>query len=101
MFGYRREERKTWLTLKYVDGRFNKDWEDPVGNNYFVTYVADYAPYEAGEKKNQSTQTEHPPSRFWFETRDKDNVVIADLSMLESAVEHAIPIGGGNLVVPH
>lgn len=24
-----REERKKWLTLKYVDGRFTKDWEPP------------------------------------------------------------------------
>mmetsp|Transcript_19 Transcript_19/g.23 ORF Transcript_19/g.23 Transcript_19/m.23 type:complete len:359 (+) Transcript_19:851-1927(+) len=26
------EERKKWLTLKYVDGRFTKDWEPPVNN---------------------------------------------------------------------
>ena len=65
------------------------DWLDPVGSHQFVTYVEDRN--EPGRGVDQ----------VWFEVMDKDNNVIAVMSMTDPANENTEPIMGGNLVVPH
>jgi hypothetical protein len=62
---------------------------EPEGNHKFTAYVEDHDELGVGI------------DRFWLETRDKDSVVIPDLSMPEPAVSEALVLNGGNLVVPH
>ena len=62
---------------------------EPVGNHQFVTYVEDHGEPGAGV------------DRFWLQVFDKDDDLIADLSMDETAVSNAETIVGGNIVVPH
>jgi len=62
---------------------------EPVGNHEFVTYVEDLDEPGAGM------------DRFWLQVFDRDGLLIGNLSMDETAVDNAIVIAGGNIVVPH
>ena len=62
---------------------------DPVGNHEFTAYMEDHNDPGNGI------------DRIWLETRDKDGMVILDLSIMEPAVSEALGINGGNIVVPH
>ena len=64
-------------------------WPEPEGNHEFRVYVED---------------NDNPGSgvdRFWLQVLDKDDNVIAAMSMDTTAVDNAVDIGGGNIVVPH
>jgi len=39
--------------------------------------------------------------RFWIETRDKSDDTIDDLSLGDPAIETAVEINNGNIVVPN
>lgn len=62
---------------------------EPQGNHEFTAYVEDH------------DQPGNGIDRFWLVTRDKDGVLIPDLSVTEPAVGEALEIMGGNIVVPH
>ena len=62
---------------------------EPVGNHEFTAYVEDRNEPGIGI------------DRIWLESRDKDGVVLPDLSIAEPAVDEALQLGGGNIVVPH
>jgi hypothetical protein len=64
-------------------------WPEPEGNHEFRIYVED---------------NDNPGSgvdRFWLQVLDKDDNVIAAMSMDTTAVDKAVEIGGGSIVVPH
>jgi hypothetical protein len=62
---------------------------EPEGNHEFIIYVEDWNEPGSGI------------DRVWLEVHDKDGIVIDKMSMPRSAGEHTVPIGGGNIVVPH
>jgi hypothetical protein len=62
---------------------------EPEGNHEFIIYVEDWNEPGAGT------------DQVWVEVHDKDGNVIAAMSMPRPAEGNAVPIGGGNLVVPH
>ncbi len=62
---------------------------EPEGNYEFVTYVEDHGEPGTGV------------DRFWLQVFDKDDDLVAELSMNETAVSNAETIVGGNIVVPH
>jgi hypothetical protein len=64
-------------------------WVDSIGNHTFTAYVEDRD--EPGKGAD----------RFWIEVRDKSNLVMSGLSIEPQAVDNAVTIDGGNIVVPH
>ena len=62
---------------------------EPEGNHDFIVYVEDWN--EPGDGID----------RFWIEMRDKQDNVIPVASMMRDAVDHTVPLAGGNVVVPH
>jgi len=62
---------------------------ETVGNYEFTVYVEDYGQSGAGS------------DRVWIEVRDKDDDVVADLSMDETAPANAVTLEGGGITVPH
>jgi hypothetical protein len=67
----------------------DKDWEEAEGNHEFLVYVEDHG--EPGKDVD----------RFWIEVYDKDDNVIAVMSMGRPATDYTETLGGGNIVVPH
>ena len=39
--------------------------------------------------------------RFWIEVKDNGRRIVPAMSMARKAADHAVELGGGNLVVPH
>jgi VCBS repeat-containing protein len=78
-----------WASFSGKATYMEPGWVDAVGNYEFTTYVEDL-----GEPGADS-------DRFWLEVRDKDRVVVPDLSMADPADAEATIIDGGNIVVPH
>ncbi len=78
-----------WASFSGKSTYLDPTMPDPEGNHDFVVYVEDRN--EPGDGVD----------RFWIEMHDKDNAVIPALSMDRGAADHAVPIEGGNLVVPH
>jgi PKD repeat protein len=64
-------------------------WLEAEGNHEFLVYVEDHG--EPGKEVD----------RFWIEVYDKDDNVIAVMSMDRDAPDNAETLGGGNIVVPH
>jgi PKD repeat protein len=64
-------------------------WPDPIGNHSFIFYVED------------RNELGNGIDRAWIEVRDKDGVVIPVSSMPRPGSANAVPISGGNIVVPH
>jgi len=64
-------------------------WAEPEGNYEFSVYVEDRN--EAGTGVD----------RFWIKVWDGDRIPVLSLSLSELAAVHAVPISGGNIVVPH
>ena len=62
---------------------------EPEGNHTFIVYVED--------RDEPGTGVD----RFWIEVHDKAGEVIAESSLPRDAVDHAIELGGGNIVAPH
>jgi VCBS repeat-containing protein len=62
---------------------------EPIGNHSFLAYVEDHDEPGNGIDK------------FWLESRDKDGLVISDLSMARPGSENRVDIQKGNIVVPH
>ncbi|HSM44208.1 MAG TPA: putative Ig domain-containing protein, partial [Acidimicrobiia bacterium] len=60
-------------------------WTEPVGNHLFVVYAEDVL----GDD-----------DRFWLQVADKDGEPVV-LSMNSPAVDEAVGLAGGNIVVPH
>lgn len=63
-------------------------WPEPVGNYRFTVYVEDHGEPGSGA------------DRFWIMITDKDGNV-AWLSLPREAIDNALIIDGGNIVVPH
>jgi len=59
------------------------------GNHGFTVYVEDRDEPGSGV------------DRFWIETRNKVGGAIPAMSLAEPAPDHAVAIGGGNIVAPH
>lgn len=39
--------------------------------------------------------------RLWLEVRDRDGVIVDEISLEDPATVNAVDISGGNIVVPH
>jgi hypothetical protein len=63
-------------------------WPEPVGNHTFLVYVEDHGQPGAGADK------------FWIEVQDRSGDPTS-LSMGRQAVENAVLLEGGNIVVPN
>jgi hypothetical protein len=66
--------------------------ENEKGNYRFTAYVEDH-----GESGSDPVT----PDRFWIEIRDKDGVVVTELSIPSPGSENALDLVGGNIQVPH
>ena len=64
-------------------------WLEPVGNYEFIVYVEDQN--EPGDGID----------RVWTQIKDKDGLVVENMSIPAPAQDNAIDIQGGNIVVPH
>jgi hypothetical protein len=78
----------TWASFSGKVTYIEPGWPEPIGNHTFLVYVEDHGEPGAGF------------DRFWIEVLDKDGNITA-LSMLRDAVDNAVVLGGGNIVVPH
>jgi hypothetical protein len=78
-----------WASFSGKATYLEPGWIEPIGNHEFVVYVEDL-----GEPGNAE-------DGFWIEVHDKDGVVIPGLSLDRDAVDNLVPLGGGNIVVPH
>jgi hypothetical protein len=78
-----------WASFSGKSTYLEPDWEDAQGNYSFTVYVEDH------DEPGTGTDV------IWIETRDKDGLVIPAMSRPEPAAANAIPINGGNIVVPH
>ena len=63
-------------------------WPEPVGNHTFLVYVEDHGQPGAGA------------DAFWIEVQDRSGDPTG-LSMDRQAVDNAVLLEGGNIVVPH
>jgi hypothetical protein len=77
-----------WATFLGKATYLEPGMDEAVGNHAFTVYVEDRGEPGAGT------------DRFWLEVRDKDGVLV-DLSFDRPAGDHAVVLGGGNIVVPH
>jgi hypothetical protein len=77
-----------WASFSGKATYLEPGWPEPVGNHRFVAYVEDRGEPGAGA------------DAFWIEVQDKDGNIIA-LSMDREAVDKAVVLEGGNIVVPH
>jgi hypothetical protein len=78
-----------WASFSGKGTYLEPGWPDPIGNHTFTMYVEDYGEPGAGN------------DRLWFESRDRNGLVLPDFSMPAPATTNAETIDGGNLVVPH
>jgi hypothetical protein len=77
-----------WASFSGKATYLEPGWAEPIGNHEFVVYVEDHGQPGDGD-------------RVWLEMHDKDRDVIDSLSMVRDAPDNAVPISGGNIVVPH
>jgi hypothetical protein len=78
-----------WASFSGKSTYLEPGWEDAQGNYSFTVYVEDH------DEPGTGTDV------IWIEARDKDGLVIPAMSRPETAAANAIPINGGNIVVPH
>ncbi|MGD8856955.1 MAG: PKD domain-containing protein, partial [Chloroflexota bacterium] len=78
-----------WASFSGKNTYLEPGMPEPIGNHTFLAYVEDHD--EPGNGID----------RFWIETRDKDGLVIPDLSMTRPGSANAELILGGNIFVPH
>jgi PKD repeat protein len=78
-----------WASFSGKNTYLEPGMSEPVGNHTFLAYVEDHDEPGNGIDK------------FWIEVRDKDGLVIPDLSMARPGSAHAEEIQAGNIVVPH
>ena len=78
-----------WATFSGKNTYLQPGMLEPEGGYAFVAYVED-----ANEPGSGS-------DRFWVAVYDKSGVVVPGLSLPRAAQDHAVPLGGGNIVVPH
>ncbi len=76
-----------WASFNGKSTYLEPGWDEPIGNYEFLVYVEDH----------DSTDSD----RFWIEIHDKDGNLITIMSINREAVDNAVEIGGGNIVVPH
>jgi hypothetical protein len=77
-----------WATFSGKTTYLEPGWPEPVGNHTFVAYVEDHGEPGAGVDK------------FWLEVLDRGGNPVT-LSMGQKAVDNAVVLQGGNIVVPH
>lgn len=77
-----------WASFSGKATYLEPGWGEPIGNHEFVVYVEDLGQPGDGD-------------RVWLEMHDKKGDVIPALSMPRDAPDNAVPINGGNIVVPH
>jgi hypothetical protein len=78
----------TWASFSGKATYLEPGWAEPIGNHQFLVYVEDHGEPGSGA------------DRFWIEVQDKDRNVTV-LSIAREAVDYAVLMGGGNIVVPH
>jgi hypothetical protein len=78
----------TWASFSGKTTYQEPGWIEPIGNYTFLVYVEDQGEPGAGA------------DRFWIEVRDKAGD-LTPLSIPREAVDNAVLLGGGNIVVPH
>jgi hypothetical protein len=78
-----------WATFSGKTTYLEPGMPEPIGNHEFIVYVEDWGePGTGGDG-------------FWVEVHDRDGEVIAILSLDRDAADNLVPLGGGNIVVPH
>jgi hypothetical protein len=78
-----------WATFSGKCTYKDPTMDEAEGNHEFLVYVDDHG--EPGKDVDQ----------FWIEVYDKDDNVIAAMSMDRDAPDNTETLGGGNIVVPH
>jgi uncharacterized repeat protein (TIGR01451 family) len=78
-----------WATFTGKATYLEPGWSVPIGNYSFTIYVED--------RNQPGVGTD----RIWIQIRDKDRVIVPAISISEPAVNNAVNIQGGNIVVPH
>jgi VCBS repeat-containing protein len=78
-----------WASISGKTTYLAPGWDEPQGNYGFVLYVED------------RNEPGNGIDRVWLEVRDKDGIIVPDLSIPSPATQNAVPIGGGNIAVPH
>jgi hypothetical protein len=78
-----------WASFSGKSTYSEPGWPEPEGNYEFLVYVED---------RNEPGSS---VDRFWIEVKDKDGQVIPVMSMDHEAMDNAVELGGGNIVVPH
>ncbi len=78
-----------WATFSGKATYLDPTMVEPVGNHRFVVYVED--------RDEPGTGVD----RFWIEVHDKAGDVIDESSFPHDATDHAVELGGGNIVAPH
>jgi hypothetical protein len=101
------------LKSNALDGLVVGQAEDPAGETYgwaffsgMATYRAPGWPKAVGNYRllayvEDRDEPGRDADRFWIELRDGQGNVIEDLSMPREPPARAVPIGCGNIVVPH
>jgi hypothetical protein len=78
-----------WASISGKTTYLAPGWDEPQGNYSFVLYVED------------RNEPGNGIDRVWLEVRDNNGIIVPDLSIPSPATQNAVPIGGGNIAVPH
>ena len=78
-----------WASFSGKTTYLEPGWVEPIGNHEFLVYVED---------RDQSGSS---LDKFWIEMHDKDGKLIPIISIDRDAIDQAIEIQGGNIIVPH
>jgi uncharacterized repeat protein (TIGR01451 family) len=78
----------TWASFSGKATYLEPGWPEAIGNHQFVVYAEDN-----GEPGSGS-------DRFWIEVQAKDGTIMG-LSIPRQAIDNAIILRGGNIIVPH
>ncbi|HSF80805.1 MAG TPA: hypothetical protein VLA49_06205, partial [Anaerolineales bacterium] len=78
----------TWASFSGKATYLEPGWPEPIGNHEFLVYVEDHGEPGVGA------------DRFWIEVKDKfGNITV--IAMPREAIDHAVTLDGGNIIVPH
>jgi hypothetical protein len=75
----------SWATFSGKTNFYSSATDTSEGNYTFIAYVEDHG--ETGDT-------------FWLQVKDKDGIVVEELSLAEEASENVVSITAGNIVVP-